>query len=83
MRKDEWRMTNVGKPFAGVGLLSSFGNSAFVMAAACLFSMPPDACGGEWLRELKAFRGSTPKVDGVIEAEEWRSEEHRLNSSHT
>ena len=65
-------MTNVGKPFAGVGLFSSFGNSAFVIAAAWVFSMLPDACGGDWPRELKAFRGSTPKVDGVIEAEEWK-----------
>ncbi len=30
------------------------------------------AMAGEWPRELKAFRGTTPKVDGVIEAEEWK-----------
>ena len=26
---------------------------------------------GEWTRELKAYHGATPKVDGVIEAGEW------------
>ena len=27
---------------------------------------------GEWPAELKAFRGATPKIDGIIEADEWK-----------
>ncbi len=29
------------------------------------------ACAGEWPRELQAYRGTTPKMDGVIEKGEW------------
>lgn len=28
-------------------------------------------CAGEWPRELKAYHGATPKIDGVIEPDEW------------
>ena len=52
------------------GLFSSFRHSAFVIAAIATLSISPEACGGEWPRELKAFHGSTPKIDGVIEEAE-------------
>lgn len=68
MRNDEWRMTKVLRR----GLFSSFLHSAFVIAAVAVFSMLPEALGGEWPSELKAFHGSTPKIDGVIEEAEWK-----------
>lgn len=55
-----------------MGLSLSFLHSAFLMAAVAMFSMPPGALGGEWPRELQAFHGSTPKMDGVIEEAEWK-----------
>lgn len=68
MRNGEWRMANVLRR----GLISSFLHSAFVIAAVAVFSMLPGVLGGEWPRELKAFHGSTPKIDGVIEEAEWK-----------
>jgi hypothetical protein len=35
------------------------------------FSASMMVAGGEWPRELQAYRGTTPKVDGVIDAGEW------------
>lgn len=54
------------------GLCSAFRHSVFVIAAAAVLSIAPEACGGDWPRELKAYRGTTPKVDGVIEEAEWQ-----------
>ncbi len=54
------------------GLVSSFCHLAFVIAAAAGLSFLPDARGGDWPRELKAYRDTTPKIDGVIEEAEWQ-----------
>lgn len=42
-----------------------------VRVFVCAFSLSMPALAGEWPRELQAYRGTTPKIDGVIEAGEW------------